>query len=54
MSDLIRYENDNGSYEVTCNASCDVFDDFIENLVIPVALAAGYSRETIERYMGDK
>lgn len=53
MSDLIRYENDNGSYEIICHASCDVFDNFIENLVIPVTLAAGYSRETIEKYLGE-
>ena len=43
----------NGSYSVECQCG-ETLDDVIQQLVVPVLLAAGYHRDSIDEYMEGK
>ena len=42
----------NGTYRIERDKSIVVIDDVMEEMVIPLLLAAGYSRQCIDRYFG--
>jgi hypothetical protein len=49
MIGYIELKDENGTYRITREIP-PALDDLIEDLVIPVLLAAGYSRSAIDNY----
>jgi hypothetical protein len=47
----IRFENENGIYLVRVNLTELPADAVIEQLIVPVLLAAGYSEETLKKLL---
>jgi hypothetical protein len=47
----ITLKNEHGEYTITINKGGISIGSVIEDLVIPLLLAAGYAKETIDRYI---
>ena len=47
----LTYTDQYGTYSVSCNRDCSSFPVLLETLFVPVMLASGYHRGTIEEYM---
>ncbi len=43
----LTYSDQYGTYSVSSNLDCSALGELVENLVVPVMLAAGYHRDTI-------
>lgn len=44
--------DENGTYRIERDKSIVVLDDVMEEMIIPLLLAAGYSRQCIDEYFG--
>ena len=51
-SSKITYENEYGTYSIEIPDGNLTISQMMEDLVIPVLLAAGYSKEVIDDYIG--
>lgn len=47
----IQFDNENGNYLVRVNKTDLPADAVIEQLVVPVLLAAGYSESTLRKFL---
>ena len=50
MPGYIEFSDENGTYRISRENPPIILDDVIEDMVIPVLLAAGYSRQSINDY----
>jgi hypothetical protein len=46
----ISLTNEYGTYTIELDKECVQLSDYIENLIIPVLLAAGFVRESLDEY----
>lgn len=49
----VTYEDEDGKTSVMVKGGCGNLDDVVALLIIPVLLGAGFSREAIERVIGN-
>jgi hypothetical protein len=47
----IELQNEHGAYTIELKEEVIVLDDYIQLLIIPLLLAAGFQQRTIEEYM---
>ena len=50
MPGYIEFSDENGTYRIIRENPPITLDDVIEDMVIPILLAAGYSRQSINDY----
>ena len=50
----ISLTDENGTYTVDSFDPCETLDDMFSRLIIPVLLACGYSRASIDKYMDNE